>query len=499
MTTAQYVIPEGVSPEVRAELEAKLPALIEARETLMGFCAATFRGYHRAPHLELIAGELERLVRKENDRLIIALPPRHGKSELVSIRFPAWVLCREPWRKVISASYGDVLATEVGRKAREIMLTQQLFPSVRLDASSKSKNLWHIDKHGGQFYSVGIGSGVTGFGGDIIAIDDPIKERVEAESEAKRASVWDWYTDTLLGRQEPNAGIVLVMHRWHTDDLAGRLLQVEGDQREGGQWKVISLPALAEDDDLLGRKPGEPLWPVRYDLKALERRRKSVGTRGWNSLYQQRPAPEKGDIFQWFPTYETLPPSFRQINLSFDMALTRGRRSDYTAWAAWGLTQSRAYLIEAGRIKAEIPEAERFIHQAYRKIVDRFPNTLVRPIYRSGVALDRTAAQHLQRGVTVVDDAGTMSFLGLPVIMIPMPSGVKKEEFAVIVSVEFESERALIPEFAPWLGDWLEEHKTFPHGKHDDYVETTNTALYDAFRTTPFVRPPKRNLLAGRL
>jgi len=156
----------------RQQREQDSPDRQSAVDTLLGFCRWTFPGYHTAPHLELVASELEAIERGENDRLIIEMPPRHGKSELVTIRFPAWVLCRHPNWPLISASYGDELAHEMGRRARNIVDTQGIFPEVNLAADSKAKNLWHTTQ-GGQFLAVGIGSGVIGFGGRIITIDDP--------------------------------------------------------------------------------------------------------------------------------------------------------------------------------------------------------------------------------------------------------------------------------------------------------------------------------------
>ena len=197
-----------VAPQLSKNQQAYIKTLSNARDRLIPFCEATFRRYKRAPHLTLVANELEIIERTvvrrvlaggddeslrkgENDRLIIEMPPRHGKSELVSIRFPAWAVCRNPWMQFISASYGDKLATEMGRRTRNCVITQKLFPNTILRSDSKAKDLWHVDfkdrkpdddEPGGQFLAVGIGSGVVGFGGHIISVDDPIKKRLEAES-----------------------------------------------------------------------------------------------------------------------------------------------------------------------------------------------------------------------------------------------------------------------------------------------------------------------------
>lgn len=443
-----------------------------AQDHLLDFCTETYSGYHRAEHLVLVAEALEDIESGANDRLIIELPPRHGKSELVSVRFPAWLLGRQPTRSVISASYGDELAHEMGRRARNVVETQHVFPEVRLAADSKAKNLWHTQQ-GGQFLAVGIGSGVVGFGGDIILIDDPYKKREEAESERHREHIWNWYTSEILTRQEPNAAIVLIMHRWHEDDLSGRV-----QEAEPGRWKLISLPAIAEGDDLLGRKPGQALWPWRYDEEALEQRRTELGNdRDWYSLYQQRPAPDEGLIFKWFPRFHN-PGILKQIILPIDTAYTDTSGSDYTAWTAWGFDGQKAYALDADRYKGEVPEAERIIIKLYQDLRRMYSNIPIKPLVRQAVAIDRIIGQHLREA-------------GLPVVEVKMPSNTKKE-MAKIVSANFESGRALVPSHAIWLSDWMAEHKAFDTGKHDDWVETTNIALWYLFRSRPWKRPTER-------
>ena len=445
-------------------------ANVLAQERLLDFCEETYKPrYDRAPHLELVAEALEEIERGENDRLIIEMPPRHGKSELISVRFPAWVLGRNPRRTFISASYGDDLAHEMGRKARNIVDTQHVFPEVRLAADSKSKNLWHT-RQGGQFKAVGIGTGVIGFGGDIITVDDPYKKREEAESENHRTKVVNWYTSEIINRQEPNAAIVFVLHRWHEDDLAGHVQEVQP-----GRWKVISLPAIAEADDILGRKPGEALWPWRFDEEALAERREELGNdRDWYSLYQQRPAPAEGLIFRWWPRFHN-PGVLKQIILPIDTAYTDSAGSDYTAWTAWGFDGQKAYALDADRYKGEVPEAERHIIKLYQDLRRMYSNIPIKPLVRQAVAIDRIIGQHLREA-------------GLPVIEVKMPSNTK-EEMAQIVSANFESGRALVPGHALWLSDWMAEHQSFPTGKHDDWVETTNIALWYLFRSRPWKRP----------
>ncbi len=487
------------STELTAYQEKRIQQIGAAREDLLDFSVETYRRYQKAPHLRWVADELQTIERTVvdrvfgrtsvevlepgyNDRLIIEMPPRHGKSELVSVRFPAWAICRNPWLQFISASYGDDLATEMGRKARNTITAQEVFPNLKLRRDSQAKNLWHTTEDG-QFLAVGIGSGVVGFGGHIITIDDPFKKREEAESLVLREKIWNWYSSEILTRQEPGAAIVVVMHRWHEDDLIGRLLE-----QDAGSWRVIRLPALAEPDDPLGREVGEALWPSRYPRKVLERRRAEVLPRDWASLYQQRPAPEEGHIFQWFPTYEPADlAAITDIVIGIDTAYTRKKASDFTAYAAWGTDRSRAFLLEAGRTKAEAPVAERNIVAFYNTIKQRWPGKRVIVVYRVSVAIDRVAAQHLRAGVAVSvpgrreGDPPQLTRVGVPVQAVKTPAGNSKEELAVMTSSQFEGGRALIPKAGPrWLAEWKEEHITFP-GLHDDFVETTLVAHYKIF------------------
>jgi hypothetical protein len=441
-----------------------------AEDTLLGFCEWTYPTYQRAPFLERIASELELIEREperfgiagEWDGLIIEVPPRHSKTETVSIRFPAWMMGRRPTSAFIAASYGDILASENGRKVRNIVDTQSVFPEVRLAQDSKAKNLWHTAQ-GGQFMSVGIGSGVIGFGGDVITIDDPFKKREEAESAAMRDHIDSWYKAEILTRRHRHTAIVIIMHRWHEDDLIGRRL-AEAPHR----WRRVRLPALAEEGDVLGRERGEAVWPWRYTREELLVIREQVGSRNWTSLYQQRPSPEEGDIFKWWPTYKALP-RIQRLLMPIDTAYTDTSGSDYTAWTLWWDDGSRIGIMDAQQVQMETPEAEHELRRYYERIKAEFPTIPVQPLVRKKVAIDRQVGQHLRRSR---NGAG-----GLPVVFVDLPSA-RGDDWKIInaklVVPEFEGERMLIPAgYTPWLEPWLTQHKQFDHAPHDDWVETT--------------------------
>ena len=278
-----------------------------------------------ASHHRLIAEKLEAVERGEIDRLMIFMPPRHGKSELASKRFPAWCLGRNPKRQIIAASYNSDLASDFGRNVRNIVAEPefgQVFRNVGLAPDSQAANRMNTN-HGGTYVAAGVGTAVTGRGADIALIDDPFKDREEADSERRRDVVWDWYRSTLFTRLMPGGAVVVILTRWHEDDLAGRLLEAEGDQ-----WTVLSMPAINKD--------GEALWPEWYDVDALARIKATIGPREWSALYQQQPQPDEGTFFQreWFKTWDKLP-DVRYYGTS-DYAVTDGG-GDYTVHRIWGI------------------------------------------------------------------------------------------------------------------------------------------------------------------
>ncbi len=488
MVRQQTLHPDYIAQEVKRALAA--------RHRLIPWCEYTFHNYDSAPHLIHVAGVLERVERGEIRRLIITMPPRHGKTELVSVRFPSWLMCRKPDCKIIAAAYDGDLTKEMGRRTRNTIQEQDVFPLVSLAADSQAKDLWHTNE-GGYYNAVSIGGGVTGWGADFIFIDDPIKSIQEAMSEVMRQHHYDWFKSDIITRQEPGCAIILVMHRWHEDDLAGRL------EAEGG-WTVINLPAIAEENDEMGRAEGTPLWESRFDLAELNERQHDMTDRDWNARYQQRPVPADGIVFTSFPTYERLP-KLIAIDIPIDTAYTDTTRSDYTAWAAWGFDGSRVYLMEADRFRGEIPQAEARVLMFYNKYRQLYPNVPVTGLHRSSAGLDKIAAQHLRVGVTAegirtAEEGGSAAKgvpplfrVGMPVQEIKLPNmhGSRKgrETLAQIVSVEFSGGRALVPSSAGWLEPWMTEHKGFPAALHDDWVETTILVLHKRFSRTAYVAP----------
>ena len=229
---------------------------------------------------------------------MVFMPPRHGKSELASRRFPAWYLGSFPTKSIIAASYNSELARDFGREVRNIVASRpyRALYDLRLAEDSQAANRWHTDK-GGAYVVAGVGTAITGRGGYVLLIDDPYKDKEEADSDILRKRVFNWYLSTAYTRLEADLGdtkdgaqgaIVIVQTRWRDDDLSGQLLEEAG--RGGEQWEVVEFPALSEDR--------QALWPEKYDTARLAAIQRTVGERNWNALYQQRPSPEEGSLFK---------------------------------------------------------------------------------------------------------------------------------------------------------------------------------------------------------
>ena len=319
-----------------------------ARKSLLAFTEYTNPVYIAAEHHKQICEKLEAVERGEIDRLMVFMPPRHGKSELASRRFPAWYLGRNPNKSIIAASYNSELAGDFGRTARNIVGGQEfgrLFDT-GLAQDSRAAERWNTEQ-GGAYVAAGVGTAITGRGANVLLIDDPLKERQEADSETTRNSVWNWYTSTAYTRLMPGGRIVVIQTRWHEDDLSGWLLSEH--QHEG--WEVLNLPAI---DDA-----GVALWPEQYDIEALGKIQRAIGARDWSALYQQRPAPEEGDYFksEWLKPYDKQP-ARDTLNIygASDYAVTADG-GDYTCHVVIGVDpENNIYLLDLWRKQAASDE-----------------------------------------------------------------------------------------------------------------------------------------------
>lgn len=272
-----------------------------ARDDLVDFCYWTDPRYDASWHHEMIAQKLMELEQRKIKRLIISMPPRHGKSELASIKFPAWYLGHHPEHDIIQTSYAAELAKGFGEKTRDLLNDPQyhMLFDTRLKEDSKAKNIWRTQANG-TYVAAGVGGPITGRGANVLIIDDPVKNREEAESQVIQEKVWNWYTSTAYTRLEKDAIQVIIMTRWHPYDLVGRILEQESDK-----WKTLELPAIAETNEE-HRKMGDPLWPQKYPIEELKDIEATIGTRDWLALYQQHPVSSITQEFKehWFRYFE---------------------------------------------------------------------------------------------------------------------------------------------------------------------------------------------------
>jgi len=325
-----------------------------ARRRLIDFVKYNFPDYDTNWHHQLIAEKLEDVEKGKITRLMIFMPPRHGKSELGSVQFPAWYLGRNPSKEIICSSYTSDLAIDFGRKVRNLVGAveyKNLF-GISLKEDSKAANKWNTSKNG-SYVAVGVGGPTTGRGADVFIIDDPYKNRKEADSPLIREQSWKWYISTAYTRLSPNGAIILIMTRWHDDDLAGRL--VAQAKTTGDKWDILSFPAIATKSERIAgkyvRKVGEALWPTRYSLKRLESIRGVQGSYEWASLYQQTPIDEHSIEFkkEWFK-YRT-EKEVANLNtrrfLTVDTAGPMTSKSDYT-----GLVDNRVDMEGNWNVKA---------------------------------------------------------------------------------------------------------------------------------------------------
>jgi predicted phage terminase large subunit-like protein len=281
------------------------------------------------------------VVEKKSPRLMLFMPPRHGKSTLASIAFPAWHLGRNPDHEFISCSYSGSLAMGFSRKVRQLLRepTYKTAFKTRLDPDSQSAEAW-LTSSGGGFVAAGVGGGITGKGAHVLVIDDPVKNREDAESQNNRDANWDWYTSTAYTRLAPGGGVLVILTRWHDDDLAGRLLKATAEG--GDDWEVVRYPAIAEEDEEF-RIAGEPLHPERYDFEALTRIQKAVGPRDWSALYQQNPVADDGDYFtrdmiQYYDP-EDIDYNHMRFYAAWDLAIGKKDRNDYSVGMVIGVNE----------------------------------------------------------------------------------------------------------------------------------------------------------------
>jgi predicted phage terminase large subunit-like protein len=436
--------------------------------------AALSRGsWRRAAHLDLIARRLTAAATERDARIKVEVPVRHGKSELISHWFPVWYLPIFRGRVVLS-TYSDTFSAHWGRRARNSL--QEHAQELEVDVSRDSRGAHEFElTGGGGMLSVGREGGLTGRGANFLLIDDPIKNREEADSPTIREKVWDFWTSTARTRLEPGAAVVLIMSRWSRDDLSGRL-----EARDPGAWETIRLPAIAEEGDVLGRAPGEALWRWRFDEAALALAKKEVGSRDFAALFQQSPLPDEGALVkkQWLRYFREREDAFvletpegeRRIPLdkglrfaTVDLAVSQKTTADYFVIGSWHLSPARELLLlDIVRARLEGPDQI----PALRRTMSRFD--------LSYAAIERAGYQ-----LALIQDARRQ---GLRVRELGL-SGIERQDKlarATPFAVLCESGQVYLRLGAPWLGDYETEILEFPGAAHDDQMDVSGFAAIEA-------------------
>lgn len=437
-------------------MTAESEVLAIARLDFAAFCVAMRPDFMLPRFLLVLIDNLEAIERGTLRRLVVFMPPRHGKSLTGSILFAAWALGRDPKRFVVLGCYGEDLAFTFGRAIRNVLalpLFRQIFPGCKLSGDSTAANRFALEAGGG-FFAVGRGSALTGRGASILILDDLVKDRAEADSEAVRRSTESWLREVAITRLEPRAPIVAIGTRWHQSDILGTLA---ADRIE--PWTRLSFPALAEPGDPLGRPEGTALWPDRFNLDELHRIRAESGSRAWSALYQGRPSAAEGSVFRMecIQRYTVLPAELSRIVVSVDCAFKAGADNDFSAASVWAEGKTGFYLLFGWRDKPDFPGLKRRIIE----LADAWnPHAVLIEDSASG----QSAIQELSSGTS------------LPIIPIRATGG--KTERAVAVSPMFESGRVHFPApGAAWLADLEDELLAFPAGSHDDLVDSVSMAL----------------------
>lgn len=455
---------ESLKTEVKRE---------KARRGLIPFTEYTYSKYRAEPAHEFIAAQLERILRGDIDRLMIFAPPQHGKSELASVRFPAFWLGHNPDQPVILTSYAASLAYKFSKQGRDLLESaeyQELFPDVRTDKSSRSRQQWNLDGANGGLIAAGVGGAITGHGAKLGIIDDPFENWEQAYSETIRDKVWNWWQATFRTRIWEGGSILLIMTRWHEDDLAGRLLRSQGDK-----WTVVRLPAIAETEeeredacrrlgianvgDPLGRGAGEALCPDRFSYEALLRLKEDVGTVSWYSEYQGTPRAPMGNRFKrsWFEIVDSVPAKAKRVRY-WDKAGTSGS-GNYSVGVLMAQSQGIYYVEDVVRGQWSALERE---------------ETILRTAERDGKDIPIWTEQEPGSGGKESAEATVRMLAGFNVYLdrVTGSKEIRAEPFAVQCEAGSVKLRR-----ADWNAEYLDELSSFPTGMNDDQVDASSGAF----------------------
>ena len=452
-----------------------------AYDDLIEFCKRMQPDYIVGRHHRILADLLMAIEAGDEDRICVNIPPRHGKSQLVSIYFPAWFLGRNPTKKVMMVSHTTDLAVDFGRKVRNLISLddfKDIFPTVKLAVDSKSAGRWNTN-FGGEYYACGVGSALAGRGADLLLIDDPHSEQDVINgnfSVFERA--YEWYTFGARTRLMPGGSVAIIQTRWHMDDLTGRVTADMVKNEKSDQFEIIEFPAILDSEDDDGKPIQKPLWPEFFDLEALLRTKSSMPSFQWNAQYQQTPTAEEASIIkrEWWRIWaDDDPPDCEYIIMSLDAAAEKHNRADYTSLTTWGVffneeeEMHNLILLNAIKERMEFPELKEL---AVREYHDWEPDAFIVEKKSSGSAL----YQEMRR-------------MDLPVQEYTphRGSGDKMARLNSVADI-IRSELCWVPA-KRWAEELVEEIAGFPFMSNDDQVDSTVMALL-RFRQGGFIRLP---------
>ena len=446
-----------------------------SRSDFLTFVKKMWPAFIGGRHHKVMADAFERVANGELKRLIINMPPRHTKSEFASFLFPAWFLGRYPEKKIIQTAHTAELAVGFGRKVRNLISQedfQSVFPGIELSSDSKAAGRWNTNKRG-DYFAIGVGGAVTGKGADVLIIDDPHSEQeaaLGAYNPEVYEKVYEWYTSGPRQRLQPGGAIIIVMTRWSTRDLTGKIIK-SVTQKEGvDDWEVIELPAIMPS--------GDPLWPEFWPLDQLESPKAELPVAKWSAQYQQDPTSEEGALIkrEWWREWEKdSPPPCEAIIQSWDTAFLKTQRADYSACTTWGVfywpdddgkSQPNLILLDAYKEKLEFPDLKR---AAYDKYWEYEPDQMI---------VEAKAA-----GSPLIFELRAM---GIPVTEFTPSRGQDKIARVNAVSDLFASGVIWCPA-TRWADEVIEECAALPTGDHDDLVDSTTQALL-RFRQGGWIR-----------
>lgn len=388
------------------------------------------------------------------DVLVLSTPPQHGKSMTITETLPSWYLGTNPEKRCIIGCYNDDFAGKFGRRNKQKLIEygKDLFDIVLAKSSDREIEL---EGHGGSIITRGIMSGITGNSGDLIIVDDPVKNRLEADSPTYRSRLWEEWKNSILTRTQAGTKIIIIQTRWHEDDLAGHVIRTEKNVQ------VINIPVEAEENDILGRSPGEALCPeIGKDDKWLREFKEGYkdGMRAWNALYQGRPTSEQGNIFQrhWWQFYDTLPEHIPLKVISVDASFKGGEDNDYVAIEVWGKLGADYYLIDLIKKQMNFPDTVR----AIRAMAETHPDfhSIIIEDKANGSAIISTLRNEIS-GIIPIQPVGT------------------KVARANAVTGIVEAGNVYLPRFASFTDEFIEELASFPSGVHDDLVDACTQFL----------------------